>query len=66
MYLSIEDGGEGVRDLVSHLKGKLRNNDRVWNTNMSAVQVHLNNISLGGRKRNKMQMQEIITSILIR
>ena len=29
MYLSVEDGGEGVRDLVGHLKGKLRNNDRL-------------------------------------
>lgn len=47
MYLSVEYGGEGVRDLVSHLKGKLRNNDRVWNTNMATVQVYLDNISLG-------------------
>ena len=29
MYLSVEYGGEGVRDLVGHLKGKLRNNDHL-------------------------------------
>ena len=53
MYLSVEYGGKGVRDLVGHLKGKLRNNDRVWNTNVSAVQVHLNNIGLGIETHNE-------------
>ena len=52
MYLSVEYGGEGVRDLVGHLKGKLRNDNRVWNTNVSTVQVHLNNIGLGIKTHN--------------
>ena len=61
MYLSIEDGGKGMRDLVSHLEGKLGKNDGVWNTNMTTVQVHLNDISLGGREggeQNQRHMKE--------